>query len=129
MRELPVIGAMGNDVLSLIRVMPGVTMTTNPIFAANSTELAGVSASNIQIQRDGVDASASGRWAAGTQGATIMNPDLVGEIRMILAPGRCRSRTRKFADSGSDTIRNEPIYRQRRLERPEHGVGRQHLGQ
>jgi hypothetical protein len=114
-RELPVIGAMGNDVLSLIRVMPGVTMTNNPIFAANSTELAGVSASNIQIQRDGVDASASGRWAAGTQGATIMNPDLVGEIRMILAPvdaevGRGNSQIQVSTRSGTNRFTGSAVW-------------------
>ena len=66
-RELPVIGAMGNDVLSLIRVMAGVTMTTDPIFGANSTELAGVSAANIQIQRDG-SMRARGTLACGYPG-------------------------------------------------------------
>ena len=114
-REMPVVGAMGNDVLSLIRVMAGVTMTTNAIFAANSTELAGVSASNIQIQRDGVDASASGRWAAGTQGATIMNPDLVGEIRMILAPvdaevGRGNSQIQVSTRSGTNRFTGSAVW-------------------
>jgi hypothetical protein len=121
-RELPVVGVMGNDVLSLVRVMAGVTLTTDPIFQANSTELAGVSAANIQIQRDGVDASASGRWAAGVQGATIMNPDLVGEIRMILAPvdaevGRgnsqiqvqTRSGTNKFTGSAVWNVQNTAL--------------------
>ena len=101
---------------------PGVTLTNDPIFQANSTELAGVSAANIQIQRDGVDASASGRWAAGVQGATIMNPDLVGEIRMILAPvdaevGRgnsqiqvqTRSGTNKFTGSAVWNVQNTAL--------------------
>jgi hypothetical protein len=103
-------------------------MTTNPIFAANSTELAGVSASNIQIQRDGVDAGASGRWAAGTQGATIMNPDLVGEIRMILAPvdaevGRGNSQIQVSTRSGTNRFTGSAG-----LERPKYGVGRKYLG-
>jgi hypothetical protein len=114
-RELPVIGVMGNDVLSLIRVMAGVTMTTDPIFGANSTELAGVSASNIQIQRDGVDAGASGRWSAGVQGATIMNPDLVGEIRMVLAPvdaevGRGNSQIQVQTRSGTNSFTGSAVW-------------------
>jgi hypothetical protein len=114
-QELPVIGVMGNDVLSLIRVMAGVTMTTDPIFGANNTELAGVSAANIQIQRDGVEASASGRWAAGVQGATIMNPDLVGEIRMILAPvdaeiGRGNSQIQVQTRSGTNRFTGAAVW-------------------
>jgi hypothetical protein len=102
--------------------MAGVTMTTDPIFGANNTELAGVSASNIQIQRDGIESGASGRWAAGVQGATIMNPDLVGEIRMILAPvdaevGRgnsqiqvqTRSGTNRFAGSAVWNVQNSAL--------------------
>ena len=39
------------------------------------------------MQRDGVDASGSAYWVqAGAQSATFINPDLVGEVRMILAP-------------------------------------------
>jgi hypothetical protein len=49
--------------------------------------LAGVSAANVVVQRDGVDASAAGRWPAGFQAATIVNPDLVGE--MEAAATRC----------------------------------------
>ncbi len=114
-RNMPLVGAMGNDVLDLIRVMGGVTMTTSPIFAANSTELAGVSASNIQIQRDGVDASAAGRWPAGIQGATIMNPDLVGEIRMVLAPvdaevGRGNSQIQIQTRSGTNRFTGSAVW-------------------
>src|SRR5688572_10696241 len=114
-RDLPVIGAMGNDVLNLIRVMGGVNMTTDPIFGANDTELAGVSAANIQIQRDGVEASASGRWAAGIQSATIMNPDLVGEIRMILAPvdaevGRGNSQIQVRTRSGTNRFTGSAVW-------------------
>jgi len=37
--------------------------------------------------RDGIDASASARFMqAGIQTATMLNPDLVGELRLIVAP-------------------------------------------
>jgi hypothetical protein len=85
-RDLPVVGVMGNDALTLMRTMPGVNMADDLVNNANDTKLAGVSAANIQIQRDGVEASSGARWPTGISSATVMNPDLVGEVRMILAP-------------------------------------------
>jgi hypothetical protein len=114
-QDLPIVGPMGNDVLSLTRVMAGVTLTDSPIFAANATELAGVSAANIQIQRDGVEASGGGRWPAGITGATVMNPDLVGEVRMILAPvdaeiGRGNSQVQIQTRSGTNQFRGSAVW-------------------
>jgi hypothetical protein len=108
--EMPIVSPIGNDVLSLTRLLPGVSMTTSPIFGANDTLLAGVSAANVQIQRDGVEASAGGRWTAGINSATVMNPDLVGEIRMILAPvdaevGRGNSQIQVQTRSGTNQFR------------------------
>src|SRR5215471_9320147 len=85
-RDLPVVGVMGNDVLNQVRTLPGLNLSNDLVLQANDSKLAGVSAANVNIQRDGVDASAAGRWPAGIQSATIINPDLVGEIRMILSP-------------------------------------------
>jgi hypothetical protein len=85
-RSLPSISPMGNDVLTQVRTLPGLNLSGDLVLAANDSKLAGVSAAAVNITRDGVDASAAGRWPAGIQGATIMNPDLVGEVRMILAP-------------------------------------------
>jgi len=47
--------------------------------------LRGVAAGNINVQRDGIPIT-GGRWPTGLQPATTINPDLVGEVRMILAP-------------------------------------------
>ena len=85
-RDLPVVGVMGNDALTQVRTLPGLNLANDLVLSANDSKLAGVSAANVNIQRDGADASAAGRWPAGIQAATIINPDLVGEIRMILAP-------------------------------------------
>ena len=121
-QDLPVVGVMGNDALNLVRTLPGLNFSNDLIFAANDSKLAGVSAANVQIQRDGVDASAAGRWPAGIQGATIMNPDLIGEVRMILSPvdaelGRgnsqiqiqTRSGTNNFHGAGVWNIRNSAL--------------------
>ena len=115
-RDLPIVGIMGNDALSLVRTLPGLNMTTgDPRTTANDTKLAGVSAANIQIQRDGVDASGSGRWAAGLQPATTINPDLVGEIRMILAPvdaevGRGNSQIQVQTRSGTNVFHGAAVW-------------------
>ena len=44
--------------------------------------VAGVSAANVQVQRDGVDATQGVRWPTGISSSTVMNPDLVGEVRI-----------------------------------------------
>ena len=85
-RSLPIVGAMGNDAMGLVRTLPGVNLSNDLINTANDSKLAGISAANVIVQRDGVDASGAGRWPAGFQGATVVNPDLVGEIRMVIAP-------------------------------------------
>ncbi len=114
-RDLPVVGVMGNDALNLVRTLPGLNLSNDLIFAANDSKLAGVSAANIQIQRDGVDASAAGRWPSGIQGATIMNPDLIGEVRMILAPvdaevGRGNSQIQVQTRSGTNQFHGAAVW-------------------
>src|SRR5688572_2451842 len=69
-RDLPIVGPMGNDAINLVRTLPGLNLSNNLILNANDSKLAGVSAANVTVQRDGVDASAAGRWAAGFQAAT-----------------------------------------------------------
>lgn len=121
-QDLPVVGIMGNDVLNQVRVLPGLNLSNDLVLGANDSKLAGVSAANVNIQRDGVDASAAGRWPSGIQSATIMNPDLIGEVRMILSPvdaelGRgnaqiqvqTRSGTNKFKGALVWNIRNSAL--------------------
>ena len=74
-----------NNVLDLVGVMAGVNVTKDNVFGANDTKFAGVAAGNINVQRDGIPIT-GGRWPTGLQPATTVNPDLVGEVRMILAP-------------------------------------------
>ena len=60
-------------------------MTNDDVFGAEQTNFAGVSARDINMQRDGISVN-NQRWPNGLDSPTQMNPDLVGEIRMILAP-------------------------------------------
>jgi hypothetical protein len=60
-RNLPLVG---NNALDLIGVMAGVNVTVSPVFGAEATSFAGVSARDINIQRDGVSVN-NQRWPNG----------------------------------------------------------------
>src|SRR5688572_4719640 len=111
-RDLPIVG---NEVLSLISLMPGVRGDTdNPVFA-------GVSEERINTVRDGLSVS-DGRFQSGVFSTTFINPDLVGEVRIVLTPvdaemGRgngqviitTRSGTNRFTGSAQWDIRNSGL--------------------
>ena len=119
---------VGNNILDLITVMAGVenVVATNPPSAANAfgrenTTFAGVRADNVMIVRDGIDMN-DNRSPNGIYSITTINPDLVGEVRLILAPvdvelGRgngsiqytTRSGTNKFTGSAVWTFRNTAL--------------------
>jgi hypothetical protein len=121
-QDLPLVG---NNILDLITVMAGVEniVPTNPPSAANAfgrenTTFAGVRADNISIVRDGIQMQ-DNRNPNGIYSITTINPDLVGEIRLILAPvdvelGRgngsiqytTRSGTNKYSGSAVWSFRN-----------------------
>jgi hypothetical protein len=114
-RELPIVGPMGNDAINLVRTLPGLNLSNNLILNANDSKLAGVSAANVTVQRDGVGATAAGRWAAGFRAATVINPDLVGEVRMILSPvdaeiGRGNAQVQIQTRSGTNTFRGAAVW-------------------
>ncbi|HEY2380503.1 MAG TPA: TonB-dependent receptor [Terriglobia bacterium] len=114
--DLPITGVMGNDAVSgLIGTLPGINLSSDLVLAANSTMAAGVSAAYVNVTRDGVDASAAGRNAAGFQPATIMNPDMVGEVRMVTSPvdaelGRGNSQVQVQTRSGTNQYRGALVY-------------------
>ena len=80
--ELPLVN---RNALDLVKVMSGVIMNDDVIFNANASSFAGVGANGVNIQRDGMTVN-DVRWPTGLNAATRVNPDLVGEFRMILAP-------------------------------------------
>jgi hypothetical protein len=108
-----------NNVLDLVNVMAGVNRTGG--LGIQGT-FAGVSASNINVVRDGISVNDQ-RWSlAGLNSATYINQDMVGEMRMILAPvdaetGRgngqvqitTRSGTNQFHGSVVGNIRNSAL--------------------
>ena len=124
--ELPVVG---NNVLDMLNVLGGldnlVFTSANPAaanaFGRETTSLAGVSAVYTPVLRDGVMVQDT-RWPTGINSATVINPDLVGEIRLIVSPvdaelGRgngavqitTRSGTNEFHGAGVWSIQNSAL--------------------
>ena len=50
-QDLPLVS---NNILDLVGVMAGVQMTNSPVFGAEQTNFAGVSARDVNVQRDGI---------------------------------------------------------------------------
>jgi hypothetical protein len=124
--DLPVVG---NNVLDMLNVLGGldnlVFTSANPsaanAFGRETTTLAGVSAGFTPVLRDGVMVQDT-RWPTGINSATVINPDLVGEIRLIVSPvdaemGRgngavqitTRSGTNQFHGAGVWSIQNSAL--------------------
>lgn len=115
-RNLPLVG---NNALDLIGVMAGVNVTVSPVFGAEATSFAGVSARDINIQRDGVSVN-NQRWPNGIDAPTRINPDLVGEIKMILAPvdaemGRGNGQVQIRTRSGTNQCRGSAVWNVQKL--------------
>jgi len=105
-QDLPLVS---NNVLDLVAVMGGTFLTNDKVFGAEQTSFAGVSARDVNIQRDGISVN-NQRWPNGLETPTKMNPDLVGEVRLILAPvdaemGRGNGQIQILTRSGTNQYR------------------------
>src|SRR6266436_3737191 len=113
-RDLPLVS---NNVLDLMRTMAGVRGGT----LGESTTFAGISTGMVNTVRDGLSVQ-DGRYQNGVYATTIINPDMVGEFRVILTPvdaelGRgngqvqilTRSGTNQFHGTGAWAIRNSKL--------------------
>src|SRR5262245_10614755 len=110
-QDLPLVS---NNVLDLVGTMGGTFMTTDKVFGAEQTSFAGVSARDVNIQRDGISVN-NQRWPNGLETPTKMNPDLVGEVRMILAPvdaemGRGNGQIQIMTRSGTNQFRGSATW-------------------
>ena len=104
--ELPLVS---NNIMDLINVMGGVVRnTSDSVFGASSQTFAGVASSNVNIQRDGVVVR-DVRYASGSGTPARINPDMVGEFKMVLSPvdaemGRGVGQVTFLTKSGSNTL-------------------------
>ena len=112
--QLSNLSLVSNNVLDLVGTMGGTFLTNDKVFGAEQTSFAGVSARDVNIQRDGISVN-NQRWPNGLETPTKMNPDLVGEIRMILAPvdaemGRGNGQIQIQSRSGTNQYRGSATW-------------------
>ena len=121
--ELPIVNS---NVLSLIKVMGGVTLTENPIFGADDTQFAGVSASNVNLTRDGVTAN-DVRWSTRSEFPRVPESGNGRRVQDGARAGRCGNGTRQRPGIGCDPFGRQRLSRQPGVEQPEHVPGCQRV--
>jgi hypothetical protein len=99
--DLPIVGRNVLDIAT--RVMPGVRGDghADTTFAGITTTGGG----NVGISMDGVTMN-TGKHVQGLKTATFINPDMVDEVRVVVAAVD-RRRPRLRADSNANALRNE----------------------
>ena len=103
-----------NNVMDLINLMGGVTPTNDPSFSPGSQTFAGVSASNINVSRDGLTVNEV-RLSTGINASTNINPEMIGEFRMVLSPvdaemGRGAGQVQMTTRSGSNAYHGSGVW-------------------
>ncbi len=109
--KLPMVNS---NVLDLVKVMGGVIMSENPIFGADDTTLAGLSAANVNVQKDGVTAN-NVRWVTGMNTPVNLNPEMVSEFKVIITPvdaemGRGSGQIQVVTRSGGNAYRGSVVW-------------------
>jgi hypothetical protein len=108
-RDLPLVG---NDVLNLIGIMGGVRVSAA---GGDLTTFAGISASYVNTTIDGLSVQDGRYQNLGVNSTTVINPDLVGEIRLVLTPvdaelGRGNGQVQIRTRSGTNTFRGSAVW-------------------
>src|SRR5688572_21507682 len=104
-RDLPLVT---NNVLDLMTVMAGVRE------GPGGTTFAGLSTSYVNTVRDGINVQEN-RYITGVTSTTLINPDLVGEMRIILAPvdaetGRGNGQVQILTKSGTNRFTGTAVW-------------------
>ena len=121
--ELPVVG---NNVLDMLSVLGGidnlVATGANPqaghAFGREGTTIAGVSAQDTPVLRDGIMVSDT-RWPTGINTNYGHESGHGGRNSVNCIPGGCRVRTRKWCRPDHHAFWNEPVSRSCGMEYPE----------
>jgi hypothetical protein len=119
-RDLPVVG---NNAMDLFSIMPGIvsgfygTSGQSRSEASYDTYIAGLNVmGNVNITRDGINNSAAATTTlAGFQSATVLNPDMVAELRVVLSPvdaemGRGNAQMQVLTRSGGNQYRGAAVW-------------------
>jgi len=109
--QLPLVS---NDVLDLINIMGGTIKADNPIFYNSDQSFAGVNASNINLQRDGITINEV-RYQSGIVSASRVNTESVAEFKMILSPvdaelGRGMGQVQILTKSGTNAYHGSGVW-------------------
>src|SRR5262245_61094056 len=109
-KELPMVRG---DILDLVRIMPG--MRVDP-FGDQFNALGGIPNNTINTTRDGLSVTATRTGVLSA--TTTMNPDTVGEVRVILAPvdaefGRGNGQIPALTRSGTNEFRGSAVWNNR----------------
>jgi hypothetical protein len=102
---------VSNNVLDLVRILPG--YRESPGGNAFDT-FAGQASNTVNTVRDGLSVT-DGRFNNGVFSTTTINPDLVGEIRLILTPvdaelGRGNAQVQIFTRSGTNRFSGAAVW-------------------
>ena len=124
---------VGNNVLNLLNVLPGLRLSAaggGGLFGPQLATVNGLGLDSISVSRDGLTQNDTRFSAAGdvtggvaiphggglgVMSATTINPDLVGEIRLILSPvdaelGRGNSQIQVQTRSGTNTFNGAAVW-------------------
>lgn len=101
------------DILDLVRIMPGIRVDP---FGDTFNALGGIPNNTINTTRDGVSVTDSRTGVLSA--TTTMNPDSVGEVRVILAPvdaeyGRGNGQIQVLTRSGTNSFRGAAVWNNR----------------
>ena len=120
LRELPTVG---NNVMDLFSTQPGIvsgfsgTAGQARSEASYETSISGLNVmGSVNVTRDGINNSASAATnLAGFQAATVLNPDMVGELRVVISPvdaemGRGNAQMQVLTRSGTNTYRGSAVW-------------------
>ena len=112
-RSLPLVG---NNVLDLINIMIGYQgpIVENNSASAPTATLAGLPIMSVNTTLDGLSVQ-DGRYNLGINSATRINPDMVGEIRLIVAPvdaetGRGSGQVQILTKSGTNRYTGSAVW-------------------
>src|SRR5262245_20572845 len=99
-----------NTALDLIRTMAGIRGDG----LGTDTTFAGISTALVNTTRDGISVQ-DNRYNLGVASTTVINPDLVGEMRVILAPvdaetGRGNGQIQILTRSGTNRYRGSAVW-------------------
>ncbi|HEX4999663.1 MAG TPA: carboxypeptidase-like regulatory domain-containing protein [Terriglobia bacterium] len=94
-----------NDPLALITTLPG--YRASPLGHEYDT-VGGLPMTMINTVRDGLSVT-DGFSPGGVGSTTILNSDMIAEIRLILFPRGCRSRTRQWSGSDHHEVGHEQV--------------------